>query len=48
MAEGTVKVYLHSIYEKLGIPNRTALCAWAFPHRDRLLAEAEHARAKLN
>jgi two-component system, NarL family, nitrate/nitrite response regulator NarL len=31
MAEGTVKVYLHRIYEKLGIPNRTALCAWQFP-----------------
>jgi two-component system, NarL family, nitrate/nitrite response regulator NarL len=48
MAEGTVKVYLHRIYEKLGIPNRTALCAWAIPHRDWLTAEAEHARAKLN
>jgi two-component system, NarL family, nitrate/nitrite response regulator NarL len=48
MAEGTVKVYLHNIYEKLGIPNRTALCAWAIPHRDWLTAEAEHARAKLN
>ena len=48
MAEGTVKVYLHNIYEKLGIPNRTALCAWAIPHRDWLTAEAEHGRAKLN
>ena len=48
MAEGTVKVYLHNIYEKLGIPNRTALCAWAIPHRDWLTAEAERGRAKLN
>jgi DNA-binding NarL/FixJ family response regulator len=48
IAEGTVKVYLHNIYEKLGIPNRTALCAWAIPHRDWLTAEAERARAKLN
>ena len=48
MADGTVKVYLHNIYEKLGIPNRTALCAWAIPHRDWLTAEAEHGRAKLN
>jgi two-component system, NarL family, nitrate/nitrite response regulator NarL len=48
MAEGTVKVYLHNIYEKLGIPNRTALCALTIPHRDLLLAAAEHSRAKLN
>ena len=48
IADGTVKVYLHNTYEKLGIPNRTALCAWAIPHRDWLTAEAEHGRAKLN
>jgi two-component system, NarL family, nitrate/nitrite response regulator NarL len=48
MAEGTVKVYLHNIFEKLGIPNRTVLCALTIPHRDWLLAAAEHARAKLN
>jgi DNA-binding NarL/FixJ family response regulator len=48
MAEGTVKLHLHNIYEKLGIPNRTALCALTIPHRDALSAAAEHARAKLN
>jgi two-component system, NarL family, nitrate/nitrite response regulator NarL len=48
VAEGTVKVYLHNIFEKLGIPNRTVLCALTIPHRDWLLAAAEHARAKLN
>jgi two-component system, NarL family, nitrate/nitrite response regulator NarL len=48
MAEGTVKVLLHNIFEKLGIPNRTVLCALTIPHRDWLLAAAEHARAKLN
>jgi DNA-binding NarL/FixJ family response regulator len=48
VAEGTVKLHLHNIYEKLGIPNRTALCALTIPHRDWLLGSAEHARAKPN
>ena len=29
VAEGTVKVHLHHIYRKLGIPNRTALAVLA-------------------
>jgi two-component system nitrate/nitrite response regulator NarL len=41
MAEGTVKLHLHNIYEKLGIPNRTALCALTIPHRD-WLSSAEY------
>jgi len=36
IADGSVKVYLHYIYEKLGISNRTALCALAIPHRELL------------
>jgi DNA-binding NarL/FixJ family response regulator len=28
--EGTVKVHLHNIYTKIGIPNRTALALWGF------------------
>ena len=48
MAESTVKIHLHHIYEKLGIPNRTALCALTIPHRDWLLGSTEHARAKPN
>ena len=48
VAEGTIKVHLHNIYEKLGIPNRTALCALTIPHRDWLLGSTEHARAKPN
>jgi len=35
IAPGTVKVYLHYIYEKLGISNRTGLCALATAHRER-------------
>jgi two-component system nitrate/nitrite response regulator NarL len=41
LAEGTVKLHLHNIYEKLGIPNRTALSALAITHRD-LLTSAEY------
>ena len=29
LAEGTVKVHLHNIYQKLGIPNRASLAALA-------------------
>jgi two-component system, NarL family, nitrate/nitrite response regulator NarL len=36
LAEGTVKLHLHNIYEKLGVPNRTALSAMAITHRDWL------------
>jgi two-component system nitrate/nitrite response regulator NarP len=39
MTEGTVKVYLHTIYQKLGIENRTELALLAHgrptPMRDR-------------
>jgi len=28
--EGTVKVHLHNIYTKIGVPNRTALALWRF------------------
>jgi DNA-binding NarL/FixJ family response regulator len=41
IADGTVKVYLHYIYEKLGIPNRTALSALAITHRN-WFTSAEH------
>ena len=31
--EGTVKVHLHNIYTKTGVPNRTALALWRFRAR---------------
>jgi DNA-binding NarL/FixJ family response regulator len=34
MAEGTVKIHLHSIYEKTGLHNRTSLAAFAYHVED--------------
>jgi len=36
LSEGTVKIHLHNIYDKIGVPNRTALTAVAIAHRDQL------------
>jgi len=36
ITEGTVKVYLHALYQKLGIENRTELAVLALQHRDEL------------
>jgi DNA-binding NarL/FixJ family response regulator len=33
LSEGTVKIYLHHIFDKLGVPNRTALTALAIANR---------------
>lgn len=32
ITEGTVKVYLHKIYEQIGVANRTELAVWANNH----------------
>ncbi|MEL0251006.1 MAG: LuxR C-terminal-related transcriptional regulator [Novosphingobium sp.] len=34
IGEGTVKVYLHTIYQKLGIENRTELALMAVNEQD--------------
>jgi len=36
VSEGTVKIHLHNIYQKVGVPNRTALAAVALTHLDHL------------
>lgn len=36
LSEGTVKIHLHNIYEKVGVPNRTALTALAIAYRNQL------------
>ena len=36
LSEGTVKIHLHNIYQKLQVNNRTALAGLAIAHRDEL------------
>jgi DNA-binding NarL/FixJ family response regulator len=36
LSEGTIKIHLHNIYEKLDVPNRTALTALAIAYQHRL------------
>jgi RNA polymerase sigma factor (sigma-70 family) len=36
VSEGTVKIHLHNIYQKLQVNNRTALATLAVTHRDEL------------
>ena len=38
ISEGTVKMHLHSIYQKIDISNRTSLANFAIAYRDRLAA----------
>lgn len=39
ITEGTVKIHLHNIYQKLGVANRTALASLALTHSDVLPKE---------
>ena len=40
ISEGTVKMHLHSIYQKINVSNRTSLANFAMAYRDRLAAIA--------
>ena len=36
LSEGTIKIHLHNIYQKVGVNNRTALATLTLAYRDRL------------
>lgn len=35
LSEGTIKEYLHRIFRKVGVKNRTDLALWSWAHRER-------------
>ncbi len=39
ISEGTVKMHLHSIYQKVGVSNRTSLANYAIAYRERLAGD---------
>jgi len=41
MSEGTVKIHLHNIYQKVGARNRTILTMLAIAHRDQLISASD-------
>jgi DNA-binding NarL/FixJ family response regulator len=45
LSEGTVKIHLHNIYQKLQVNNRTSLAALAIAHRDALAVLEENVRS---
>ena len=45
LSEGTVKIHLHNIYQKLQVNNRTALAALAIAHRDELALPGGNVRS---
>ena len=42
LSEGTIKEYLHQIFRKVGVRNRTALAIWALQNPDRVEASRAH------
>lgn len=40
VTEGTVKIHLHNIYQKLGVANRTAMTTLVLSYRDRISQRA--------
>jgi two-component system nitrate/nitrite response regulator NarL len=39
LSEGTVKIHLHNIYQKIGVNNRTALATLTLAYQDELSAD---------
>jgi len=42
LSEGTIKIHLHNIYQKLCVNNRTSLAALVIPHRGELALAEEN------
>jgi len=45
LSEGTIKIHLHNIYQKLHVNNRTVLATLAIGHRDELVVHGEDVRS---
>jgi two-component system nitrate/nitrite response regulator NarL len=41
VSEGTIKIHLHNIYQKLGVANRTAMTVLTLTYRDKLMGGTE-------
>jgi two-component system, NarL family, nitrate/nitrite response regulator NarL len=45
LSEGTVKIHLHNIYQKLHVNNRTSLATLAIGHRDEMVVPGKNVRS---
>jgi two-component system nitrate/nitrite response regulator NarL len=48
LREGTVKIHLHNVYEKVGVNNRTALAAMAVAGHEELLLLTSHIHQEIS
>jgi DNA-binding NarL/FixJ family response regulator len=48
LSEGTVKIHLHNVYEKVGVNNRTALAAMAVASREELILSTGNIRQEIS
>jgi DNA-binding NarL/FixJ family response regulator len=48
LREGTVKIHLHNVYEKVGVNNRTALATMAVAGNEELLSLTAHIHQEIS